>query len=1811
MRYIKMKDVIATSIIRIILAAVLTMSFSGLANAQEEPVFVQKDFQPTFQNAIPLNISNTGAATYNIPIIVPPGRGGIAMPNLALTYNSQQKNGWVGMGWDLEVGSIQRSTKWGVDYSGTDFVVDGSLELVPRTDWGYGYYGAKIEGGFTKYRLNYSIAGWVATARDGTKYYYGTTTSSTQDNGVDVFKWCLNRVVDTNGNTMTITYYKDTTNGEIYPDEINYPGNNKLKFIRESTPRLDNFPQYNTLWKVVTAYRLKTIEVYGNGQLARKYVLDYQYGTSSKRSRLIKVQVYGSNGSTALPPMTFTWQEGGDGHFGASQLSPVRSMSGGYFRFADISGDGRDDFVLISYREVYAYLSEGNTFGSEKHTTLSNGGSNVYLFDVDDDGRADLVSVSGGRVYTNHSNGNGTFVVDSIPSSLSGGQQVYIGDVNGDGLADIIGQTSNSNTIWTHLSHGDGTFESGIARTLVGLSFEGVISLGDVNGDGFADIVLSPTNNDINIFTYLSNGDGTFSDGIQQTFNNVIYSAQLADVNGDGLADFTRRYYSTLYTCLSKGDGTYNTCITKNLEPTNVSFADINGDGCVDLIGHLTTANVNVYLGNCDGTFKDPIPTNLGSNGPPFFFADVNGDGLSDIVDLQTYPTWYTYANLATGAFPDLLTVAKNGLGAEIDISYEPSSSYPPSAQPPRPSLPFIVNTVSSTSVKDGNGVVSDTTYTYADGYYDHATRDFWGFNKTVQTNPDLTTVTTYYHNGFDGDQYQPLDEFRKGRPYQVDLKTQTPSATLLTRQALTWQTYPTIPATWAFVKLTRSRLDYYNSPTVYAQEDNTYNDSYGYWLTKTASGTSAENVTTEHAYANMGTWLWRLSRETITGSTSVKVRETTYGYDGRGNMTSKALWLNTGGNPTISMTYDDYGNLKTLTDPRGNTTTTNYDTATYTYPVKVTAPQTSDGRTHIVEYLYNYSFGTVRWKRDERHYETSSTYDPFGRLSQVDYPDGGQQIITYNDAIPPNRYTLTKVKEASGQTVDTYQYFDGLDRKIAVVTFGEPGKQIDSTIHYDPMGRVDLTEGPYFNPRPSAYPKVETIYDYRGRPTQVTTPDGTYGTVTTGYSYSGLATTITDPDTRQKTETRDYLGRIIQVTEYANTGAQNTTYTYNAAGDLLTIKDPLNNTITNTYDTLGRKIAMIDPDLGSWEYIYDPNGNLLSETNDREGVMVASESTEVDNTYDAMNRVISETKIIQDEEYTTGYKYDVAGKPTLTTYPDGYKAEYKYWEGSGLLHTVTGITDSEVYASCSGYQPTGKMGQIVHGNNTTTTYIYDSQSTRLKEIVTVGPSGGIQDRTYTYTRAGDIWTIHDDLKPVTYTYLYDNLHRLLSEKIGANTSISYSYDKIGNITQKKVGTNTYVYTYDPVKKHAVKAITLNGGTPNQYTYDGVGNMTEGPDFTNPAIATRKIGYYADNLPASIDHSSNGSTYFYYDGLGNRVMKYAPGGGITHYIGDHFEVKDGVPTKYIFAGNLRVAKVTPPSTHYYYHKDHLSSSSAITDDNGAVIEMTEYRPFGDERDHAGTVVSDYKFTDQELDTETGLYNYDARHYDAVIGRFISADPTISAVYDPQSLNRYSYCLNNPLIYVDPDGQTPKSALTLISEHRTKIIQVANKYNVSPQAVASVVFQEKYHGIFADIKDIPANVDASLDVTKESDKRSIGLAEMQIKRAAELLGRDLSVKEQREEVLQTLKDKNKAIELIGMDIADTEKKLGKVLSPTEAAAGYNMGSKGLKDYLEGKRDLSDVAKRSIEYQRAIEKVISTGIVDPRKDIDIEKERKNKK
>ncbi len=177
-------------------------------------------------------------------------------------------------------------------------------------------------------------------------------------------------------------------------------------------------------------------------------------------------------------------------------------------------------------------------------------------------------------------------------------------------------------------------------------------------------------------------------------------------------------------------------------------------------------------------------------------------------------------------------------------------------------------------------------------------------------------------------------------------------------------------------------------------------------------------------------------------------------------------------------------------------------------------------------------------------------------------------------------------------------------------------------------------------------------------------------------------------------------------------------------------------------------------------------------------------------------------------------------------------------------------------------------------------------------------------------------------------------------------------------------------------------------------------------------------------MPTGI--AKNGSSYitYTYDENGQRIRKQGPG-NTALYFGEGYEVRGSVGVVHLFAGTQRVVSIRSDGHEQWYLSDHLGSASIVTDENGAVQEKIDYFPYGTYRersDYSSTFPPvNYTFTDQEDDDETGLYNYGARLYDPTLGRFLSADSIIPDPTDLQSYNRYSYCLNNPLIYVDPSG----------------------------------------------------------------------------------------------------------------------------------------------------------------------------------------------
>jgi len=166
---------------------------------------------------------------------------------------------------------------------------------------------------------------------------------------------------------------------------------------------------------------------------------------------------------------------------------------------------------------------------------------------------------------------------------------------------------------------------------------------------------------------------------------------------------------------------------------------------------------------------------------------------------------------------------------------------------------------------------------------------------------------------------------------------------------------------------------------------------------------------------------------------------------------------------------------------------------------------------------------------------------------------------------------------------------------------------------------------------------------------------------------------------------------------------------------------------------------------------------------------------------------------------------------------------------------------------------------------------------------------------------------------------------------------------------------------------------------------------------------------------------------FTYDGSSQRVRKENHfTGATTLYFGEVYEVRNEEPIIHLFANTQRIASIHEDGRMQYYHGNHLNSASVITDGYGNTKETIEYHPYGTYRLRTDLDASfpnvNYTFTDQEEDDEAGLYNYKARLYDPLLGRFISADSIVPEPGNLQAYNRYSYCLNNPVIYTDPSGQ---------------------------------------------------------------------------------------------------------------------------------------------------------------------------------------------
>jgi RHS repeat-associated protein len=679
-----------------------------------------------------------------------------------------------------------------------------------------------------------------------------------------------------------------------------------------------------------------------------------------------------------------------------------------------------------------------------------------------------------------------------------------------------------------------------------------------------------------------------------------------------------------------------------------------------------------------------------------------------------------------------------------------------------------------------------------------------------------------------------------------------------------------------------------------------------------------------------------------------------------------------------------------------------------------------------------------------------TSTYDVFGRKSQESRPDGGWTAYQYMNIGNPTSQYVEKTEHIVGGTAppDHYAktYFDGLGRVYMNTSSGPDGKLIRTDTIYDFLGRVIRKYNPYFEGIDTPYYTTFT-YDGLSRVIDVQTPDDFH----IGTSYQGLTKVVTDKRMNPTYYTYDVYQRLKSVVDADGIATE---YSYDVLGNLTqvvaAVGRPEQNVTTMTYDSLSKKIAMTDPDMGSWTYAYNKMGSLTFQRDAKlqpisfyydqlnrltekvypdhtvtytyddlsvpyskgmqTKVSVSGSITNEDQVleFDLMQRVKKGQKTYGtygSDSFTVLKTYDSAGRVLSITYgePTLKVISYAYDVAGNLLYVRDNDSGSNL-AEFSGFTALGQQQTTDYpkaGNvSYKTTRTFDSITARLTSLMTQKMSNGSPTDTYQ-----------------SLTYQYDpngNPTNIIDQVTGPMfAGQDYEYDAIGNITSKS-DVGTYSYTYGN-KPHAVRQagnISLD--------YDENGNMRQ---RVSPE-KTLDITYNYDNQPELIKKNGLNFIGLTYDSNGQRVRKYNYQSGQTAlYFGQLYELRDGIGIIHVFAGNQRIASIRSGQTQSY-HGNHLGSASIIADQNGERKEFLDYYPFGTyERTDYDTNFpnANYTYTDQEEDQEIGLYNYKARLYDPLLGRFITPDSIVPDPGDPQALNRYSYVLNNPMVYVDPNG----------------------------------------------------------------------------------------------------------------------------------------------------------------------------------------------
>ena len=428
---------------------------------------------------------------------------------------------------------------------------------------------------------------------------------------------------------------------------------------------------------------------------------------------------------------------------------------------------------------------------------------------------------------------------------------------------------------------------------------------------------------------------------------------------------------------------------------------------------------------------------------------------------------------------------------------------------------------------------------------------------------------------------------------------------------------------------------------------------------------------------------------------------------------------------------------------------------------------------------------------------------------------------------------------------------------------------------------------------------------------------------------------------------------------------------------------------------------------------------------------------------YDVTNTVYAFTG----QPATVTHSHTASGKSTRT---EVYTYSYDHADRvSKVEHTLGG---TKITLADYTYDSFGRLStKSLHGSAANKlTYAYNLRSwltgiTSTRFTQNLYYNTGVGTARYNGSISSMTWKSGNESTVRGYKFTYDGLDRMLNATYGETAGISTNanrfsenvtgYDKNGNIKGLQrygqlssaaygmIDNLTLTLNGNQLNRvdDAVAASTYNGGfefknganAADEYSYDANGNLTKD---LNKGISG--ITYNFLNLPNVVTFSDGSTITYTYGADGTKlrtVHKIGSTTTTTDYCGNVI-YENGVQKLLLTEeGYITLSD----SKYHYYLKDHQGNNRVVISQSGTVEETSHYYPFGGVFASAGNV-QPYKYNGKELDTKKGLnwYDYGARHYDAVLGRFI----TVDALYDKHfKVSPYVYCGNEPVGRIDPDG----------------------------------------------------------------------------------------------------------------------------------------------------------------------------------------------